>query len=169
MIRGSSLRLFCALAGAAAAYPAIAKDPKPTLFIDRIAAHNLLAPLEDEGAPLPRYRIDPSGGAAIGTRARLSIPVAGSTLFAITGKLTRRAEPVGPIDQRHARVLGQRRSDGGKVYGAGFERSLGGIDFGNSYQYSKLRAEEPQLEGANTGGLGRSHSMRATARVRFRP
>ena len=170
MNRGSSLQLLCALAGAASAIPALAKDPKPSLSIDRIAARNLLAPVEDENAQLPRYRVDPGGDAAVGKRARLSIPMGGSTLFAITGKLTRRAETSGPLDERHAQVLGQRRSGSGKVYGAGIERSRGGVEFVAAYQYSKLRAEDPQFDGrANADGLGRSHSVRATARIRFRP
>jgi hypothetical protein len=71
----------------------------------------------------------------------------------------------GPLDGSHASVLGQRR-DSGKVYGLGVTRALHGVELGATYQYSKLRTEQPHSEIAD-GGPGRSHSLRASARIRF--
>lgn len=159
-----------ALAGACVAGTASAQDKprSPSLAIEPIVARNLLAPIEEKGSPPPVYRVD-QAIEADGHRARLNVPVGDSTLFAITGKLTRRPDALGPLDERHAKALGQRRTDS-KVYGAGIERNLGGVDLSATYQYSKLRAEQPQYEGqARTDGMGRSHSLRATARIRFRP
>lgn len=161
---------FSAVAVAAFAAPGLAKDkPKaPSLAIDPIVARNLLAPVEKEGVGPIGYRLDHAVNAVQGQRARLNVPVGESTLFAITGKLTRRPDTLGPIDERHAGALGQRRS-GSKVYGAGIERHLGGVGVSATYQYSKLRAEDPQFDGqARSDGMGRSHSVRATARIRFR-
>lgn len=158
-----------ALAAACCGAPALAKDnPKPGLSIDPIVARTLLAPV-DEARSLPSsdYRLDPNAGAVTGQRARLSVELGDATLFAITGRLKRQPAPVGPLDGGHASALGERR-DSGKVYGLGITRAVRGVELGATYQYSKLRAEQPDSE-FRDGGPGRSHSLRATARIKFRP
>ena len=159
-----------ALGAACCCSPAFAKDDRaPSLSFDPIVARNLLAPVEDARNPAASYRLDPLGQAAAGQRVRLSIDVGDATLFAITGKLNRQRTPAGPLDGSHARALGQRR-DGGKVYGAGVTRNLRGVDLSATYQYSKLSAEQPDADSqSRDGGPGKSHSLRATARIRFRP
>lgn len=157
-----------ALAAVCGWAPAQAKDdPRPSLSFDPITARNLLAPIEEARGPLAAYRLDPGGHTAAGQRARLSVDVGDATLFAITGKLNRQRAAAGPLDGNHARALGQ-RSDGGKVYGLGVTRNVRGVDLGASYQYSKLSAEQPDSE-LRDGGPGKSHSLRATARIRFKP
>jgi len=146
--------------------PAIAKDPpKPSLSIDPIVAPNLLAPV-DEDRSLNRYRLDPGREPASGQQAKLSIDLGKATMFAITGRLQRQPAPAGPLDSGHARALGPKR-EGGKVYGAGVAGSFHGVDLSATYQYSKLRAEQGETDAADNGP-GRSHSLRATARIRFR-
>lgn len=159
-----------AVAAACGCSPALAKDdPRPSLSLDPIVAHNLLAPIEEARNPPPAYRLDPNGEAASGQRARLSLDLGDATLFAITGKLNRQPAPAGPLDGSHARALGQRR-DSGKVYGVGVTRNVRGFDLGAAYQFSKLSAEQPDSDSQlRDGGPGRSHSLRATARIRFRP
>jgi hypothetical protein len=149
--------------------PAAAKDaPTPSLSVDPITARTLLAPVEEGRAPAAAYRLDPNAPAT-GQRARLSIDLGEATIFAITGRLNRQPAPTGPLDGGHARALGQRR-DSGKVYGLGVARTVRGFDIGATYQFSKLRAEQPMPDGdLGDGGPGRSHSLRATARIRFRP
>jgi hypothetical protein len=143
-------------------------DPKPSLSFDPIVARSLLAPVEDASSPTAAYRLDPLGQAAVGQRARLSIDVGDATLFAITGKLNRQRAPAGPLDGSHARALGQRR-DGGKVYGVGVTHNVRGIDLGATYQYSKVSAEQADTDSRlRDDGPGKSHSLRATARIRFR-
>jgi hypothetical protein len=166
--RFAGLAMAASVAAVAAA-PAAAKDsPSPSLSIDPITARNLLAPVEDGRAAAPGYRLDPNGPAS-GQRARLSIDLGEATVFAITGKLNRQPTPTGPLDGGHARALGQRR-DSGKVYGLGVNRNVRGFDLGATYQFSKLSAEQPPSGGElGDGGPGRSHSLRATARIRFRP
>jgi hypothetical protein len=162
----------CASAAVAAACccsPASAKDkPRPSLSLDPITARTLLAPVEDARASAPAYRLDPNTPAS-GQRARLSIDLGEATVFAISGKLNRPPAPTGPLDGGHARALGQSR-DSGKVYGLGITRNVRGLDLGATYQFSKLSAEQPQTGSEmRDGGPGRSHSLRATARIRFRP
>jgi hypothetical protein len=160
-----------ALAAACGGAPALAKDdPKPSLAIGPIVARNLLAPIEEPpDRPSIGYRLDPNADAASGQRARLSIELGDATLFAITGRLTRQPAPAGPFEAGQARALSQRR-DTGKVYGAGIARSFRGIELGATYQYSKLHSEQPASDSeARDAGPGRSHSLRATARIRFRP
>lgn len=171
MNRGRFAGWAIATAGAACCCsPAMAKDdPRPSLTFDPIVARSLLAPVDDARNPAAAYRLDPLGQAAVGQRARLSIDVGDATVFAITGKLNRRQAPAGPIDGSHARALGERR-DGGKVYGAGVTHTLRGIDLSATYQFSKLSAEQPGADSQlRDGGPGKSHSLRATARIRFRP
>lgn len=159
-----------AVAAACSSLPALARDPpKPSLSIDPIVARHLLAPVEEARGPLASYRLDPGLEPAGGQRARLSVEVGDATVFALTGRLTRRSGPAGPLDPSTASALGPRR-DSGKVYGAGISRSIGGIDLSAAYQYSKLRDEHPGDDGqARDGGPGKSHSLRGTLRIRFRP
>ncbi len=159
-----------AIAAACGSVPALAKDsPKPTLSIDPISARGLLAPVDDARPHSPAYRLDPGLDPATGQRAQLSLELGDSTLFAITGRLSREASPTGPLDPGHARVLGQRRLDSGKVYGAGVARSVRGVDLSATYQYSKISAEQPESDAKlDDDGPGKSHSLRATARIRFR-
>jgi len=149
--------------------PAFAKDaPKPSLSIDPISARSLLAPVEDGRRLSPVYRLDPGLDPATGQRARLSLEVGDSTLFAITGRLSREASPTGPLNPGHARVVGQRRTDSGKVYGAGVAHTVRGIDLSATYQYSKISAEQPESDAKlHDDGPGKSHSLRVTARIRF--
>ena len=56
--------------------------------------------------------------------------------------------------------------DSGRVYGAGVERRVGPVDLSATYQYSRIGAGE---EGDSlSDGHAKSHSLRATARIRFR-
>ena len=159
-----------AFAAALLAEPALARDkPKPSLAIDPVTARTLLAPLDDARAQANAYRLDPGLGTASGQRARLSLEVGASTLFAITGRLTRQPGPPGPLDSGHAKALGLKRTESGKVYGAGVSRSVSGVDLSATYQYSKLSDEQASQSEARIDGPGRSHSLRATARIRFRP
>ena len=170
MNRVGVVRVLGVLAGLTVAGPAVANDaPKPVLTIDPIAARNLLAPVEDARGLPPAYRLGPGLEPASGQRARLSVEVGDSTLFAITGRLSRQAGPPGPLEASHARALGLKRSDSGKVYGAGISRTVRGVDVSAAYQYSKLSDEQRGDSEAGIGGLGRSHSVRASARIRFRP
>ena len=155
---------------AACATSAAAKDkPKPALSIDPVAARTLLAPVEvDRPArpEAPSYRVGDVADQATGKRAKLSVPIGDTTLFAIGGKLTRRQRPGPPNLPADAFSS---RKDSGKVYGAGVERRIGPVDLSATYQYSKVTAEHPDIEGAARISSGeRSHSLRATARIRFR-
>ena len=161
---------FAAFAAAILAEPALARDkPKPRLAIDPVTARTLLAPVEDARVPGIGYRLDPGLGPASGPRVRLSLEVGESTVFAITGRLTRQPGPPGPLDSGHAKALGLKRTDSGKVYGMGVSRTVNGVDLSATYQYSKLRDEQASDSEARIDGPGRSHSLRATARIRFRP
>ena len=159
-----------AIAAALASTPADAKDaPKPGLSLDPITARSLLAPIEEGRGALSAYRLDPGIEPSAGQRAKLSLEVGDSTLFAITGRLNRQPLAAGPLDPGLARTLGPRR-DSGKVYGAGVSRTVRGVNLSATYQYSKITAGQPEPETELRGiGPGKSHSIRATARIRFRP
>jgi hypothetical protein len=164
--RDLQLRLICALAASAACTPALAREkPQPSFSIDPIVARSLLAPVDDGAESRRAYRLDPGLDPAGGERARLSLDLGDATMFAITGRLQRRSVASGPLESRDARALGQYR-DSGKVYGAGVSANLHGVDVSATYQYSKLRSEQGETESV-AGGPGRSHSLRATARLRF--
>jgi hypothetical protein len=164
-------RIALAAAVAGCAVPAFAKDPpKPSLSIDPIVARTLLAPVDEARGPGAAYRLDPGLEPASGQRARLSLEVGDSTLYALTGRLSRQPGPPGPLDAGHAKALGIKRPDSGKVYGAGVSRKVGGIDVSATYQYSKISAENPAGDDlAHGDGPGKSHSLRGTMRIRFRP
>ena len=166
-IRAMAAFAACCCAAAAAQ----AKDPpKASLSIDPIVARTLLAPVDDAGKAAAGYRLDPGIEPASGKRAKLSIDVGDSTLFAISGRLERRPGLPGPLDAGHAKALGLKRPDSGKVYGAGVSRKVGGVDVSATYQYSKISAENPASDGLAQGdGPGKSHSLRGTMRIRFRP
>jgi hypothetical protein len=165
----SRIALAAAIAGSAV--PALAKDPpKPGLSIDPIVARTLLAPVDEAPGQGGSYRLDPGLEPASGKRARLSLEVGESTLYAITGRLSRQPGPPGPLDAGHAKALGIKRPDSGKVYGAGITRKVGGVDVSATYQYSKISAENPGGDDLARGdGPGKSHSLRGTMRIRFRP
>lgn len=167
MNRGRDLRAVCvAFAAACWATAGPAKEePRPSLSVAPIVAPNLLAPV-DEGIAPSSYRLDPGRDTANGQRAKLSIEVGKTTMYAITGRLQRQAPSIGPLDRGHAGVLGPRR-DSGKVYGAGVSGNFRGIDLSATYQYSKIRSEQGETDSI-AGGPGKSHSLRATARIKFR-
>ena len=159
-----------AIATALAGTPANAREiPKPSLSLDPIVARNLLAPIEESRGELTAYRLDPGLEPSTGQRAKLSVEMGDATLFAITGRLNRRPLATGPLDPGLARALGQHR-DSGKVYGAGMSRTVRGVDLSATYQYSRVTAGQPEPENELRDiGPGKSHSVRATARIRFRP
>ena len=167
--RRSVLAIAAAMACCSA--PVAAKDPpKPNLSLDPIVARSLLAPVDDARGQAGAYRLDPGLDPASGQRARLSVELGKSTLFAITGRLSRQPGPPGPLDAGHAKALGIKRPDSGKVYGGGVSGKLGGFDVSATYQYSKISAEAPIDDSLARGdGPGKSHSLRGTMRIRFRP
>jgi hypothetical protein len=167
MTSGRTLRAFCVVAAAACCGSAgFAKDePRPAISIEPIVATGLLAPI-DEAASAASYRLDPAMEAATGQRAKLSIEVGKTTMYAITGRLERQKSTIGPLETSQAGVLGPRR-ESGKVYGAGVSGKFHGVDVSATYQYNKIRSEPGEVD-TIAGGPGRSHSLRATARIRFR-
>lgn len=166
--RGRSIRFALAAAGVVcASTPATADDnAKASLTIDPIVARDLLSPIADP--PVHAYRLTPRLDQATGKGLKLRIDVGGSTLFAITGRLSRRPVPTGSLDPIHARALGQ-KSEGGKIYGAGIARNVGGVDISATYQYSKVGAAQSEPSESGVAGPGKSHSLQAAARIRFRP
>ena len=181
--KNSSERLFAAvnrersaligLAAVIAACPSVAaardKPGAPSLTIEPIVARSLLSPVDEVRRPLTDYRLSPALDSASGQRARLSVELGKATVYAITGRLIREPAASGPLEPADARLLGKRR-DSGKVYGAGVSRSIHGVDLSATYQFSKATAGQTELESeSRLNGLGRSHSVRATARIRFRP
>ena len=177
--------LLWAVAGAILAAPASAKDaPKrPYVTIEAIEAPSLLSATEEkrskpslrlsiidaERAGLleePAWRLERDGDPVTGKRARLSLPVGSTTVFAIGGKLTRRTGSTLPDPVEGPSGLAGHKMDSGRVYGAGVERKIGPFDVNATYQYSRVSAGEDG-EGI-AGGHAKSHSLRATARIRFR-
>lgn len=160
-----------AAAMACCSAPVAAKDaPQPSLSLDPIVARSLLAPVEEARGQAGAYRLNPGLEPSAGQRVRLSVDVGVSTLYAITGRLSRQPGPPGPLDAGHAKALGLKRPDSGKVYGAGVSRTIRGVDLSATYQYSKISAEQPEHDSlAGSDGPGKSHSLRGTMRIRFRP
>ena len=168
--RGPGWLLLLGLAGVAVATPAFAqvKPKRPALAIEPIGARDLLAPAEPRAIRLPSYRLGPNGEFASGERAKLSVDLGDTTLFAITGKLDRRRQQAsGSLDPPPSTAIVRRKPDSSRVYGAGVQRQIGPVDVSATYQYSKVNAERSQSE-LNLANP-RSHSVRATARIRFRP
>lgn len=160
---------FAAIAAASAAAPAVGKDaPKPSFSVAPISAPNLLAPVEEDRGELTTYRLDPGLDAAAGQRARLSLDVGDATVFAITGRLNRQPSATGPLPSADARLIGQRR-DSGKIYGAGVTHQVRGVELSGTYQYSKVTAQPQSDREQWDDGPGKSHSLKATARIRFKP
>ena len=170
---------FAAMATAACAAPAVGQDvaATPSLSIEQVANPRLAGAFDLATAPATAepadstsadrlYRLDPPPGTATGKRAKLSVAIGKSTLFAIAGKTNRtRARPAPELSAGVA----ARQSGGGKTYGAGIERRIGKFELGALYQYSKIAAEQADINAPNLDGPGKSHNLRATARIRFRP
>ena len=183
--------LLLAIAGAAGAAPGFAKDrAQAELEFQPIFASNLLAPAEPQaGRRTPRlslidveragllepppYRLDREGDAVTGKRAKLSVPLGDTRVFAVSGKLIRR-ERLGPTDgveASSANVLGPRKLESGRLYGGGLERKFGSVDVSAAYQYSRINGA--QLDPTSNDAALRiddksqSHSVQLRARVRF--
>ena len=181
MNRGRFALWLAAVAAAACAGPAAgqAGPGTPSLSIERVESPRLLGAFDLANAPAiadpasdpadanRHYRLDPPPGGATGKRARLSVSIGKSTLFAIAGKANRsRARPAPELSTG----IAPRQSGGSKSYGAGIERRLGAFEVGAVYQYSKIAAEQADVANASRlGGGEKSHNVRATARIRFRP
>ena len=184
---------FLLLAGATCAAPAFARDqpntPKPRLDLQPIIASNLLAPAEPltitrtprlsvinvERAGLleaPPYRLEREVDAVTGKRARLSVAIGTTRLFAVSGKLSRRERPgpPDPLDAGRSNPLGPRKLESGRLYGGGVERSLGPVDLSAGYQYSRINGAEldPTSDSRMTiDDRAKSHSLQLKARLRF--
>ena len=185
MNRELSSLLLWAAAGAISAAPAVAKDaPKrPVVAIDAIQANGLLSTVEEkppspslrlsiidaERAGLleaPAWRLERDGDPVTGKRAKLSLPVGSTTVFALGGKLSRRTGSTLPDPVEGPSPLAGRKMDSGRVYGAGVERQIGRFDLSATYQYSRISAGDA---GDSLGdGHAKSHSLLASARIRFR-
>ena len=181
------------LAGATCAASAFARDkpnkPQPRLELQPIIAANLLAPAEPltinrtprlgiidaERAGLvepPPYRLEREGDAVTGKRARLSVALGGTRLFAVSGKLSRRERPGPPdtLDAGRSNPLGSRKLESGRLYGGGVERTLGPVDVSAGYQFSRINgAELDPTSGAamKIDDRAKSHSLQLKARLRF--
>ena len=185
MARPLTTRCFLLIiASGALAGPALAKDepeePTASLAIEPIFAQSLLAPAEPDSphqalrlslidaeragllAP-PPYRLQREGDSATGKRATLSVAVGDTTLFATSGKLTRRARPA-PADAVETNALASRKLDSGRLYGAGVERRLGSVDVSASYQFSRISSGQLELP---DGDRAKSHSLQLRARLGF--
>ncbi len=180
------------LAGAACAAPAFAKDksnaPQPRFELQPIIAANLLAPAEPltvtrtprldlidaERAGLvepPPYRLDREGDVASGKRAKVSVALGDTRLFAVSGKLSRRERP-GPADAADGnRANAPRKLESGRLYGGGVERSLGRIELSATYQYSRINgADMDPASDRSALDIDRNHksqSVQVKARLRF--
>ena len=177
--------LLWAAAGAAWAAPAAAREPPkgPSVAIGAIEARGLLSTIEEQRAPPsprlsiidaeraglleePAWRLERDGDPATGKRAKVSLPIGSTTVFAISGKLNRRTGPTMPDPVEGPVPLTDRKMDSGRVYGGGIERRVGPFELSAAYQYSRISDA-----GGDDGMLERrahSHSVRATARIRFR-
>lgn len=186
--------LLLTITGAAGASPAIARDkgqqPLPRLAIEPIIARGLLAPAEPQNlirAPRlslidaeraglvepPPYRLEREGNSVTGKRARLSVAVGDTRLFALGGKLSRRERPGLPdaIDGSRANALGSRKLESGRLYGGGVERTLGPVDLSAAYQYSRINGAQldptSDPSAMRIDDKNKSHSMQVRARLRF--
>ena len=181
MNRGRFAQGLAATAAAACAGSASAQSapPTPVLSIEQISSPRLLGgfdlatatatsgPAVSLSSPTDRqFRLDPPPGTATGKRAKLSVAIGKSTLFAIAGKADRnRRRPPPELTAGTA----SRQSGGGKTYGAGIERRLGKFELGALYQYSKVAADQPETTTAPRLTGDKSHNVRATVRIRLRP
>ncbi len=186
--------LLLTITGAAGASPAIARDngqqPLPRLAIEPIIARGLLAQAEPQSlirAPRlslidteraglvepPPYRLEREGDSVTGKRARLSVTVGETRLFALGGKLSRRERPGPPdaIDGSRANALGPRKLESGRLYGGGVERTLGPVDLSAAYQYSRINGAQLDPTSDNSAmridDRSQSHGVQLRARLRF--
>ena len=181
------------LAGATCAAPSFARDkankPQPRLELQPIIAANLLAPAEPliitrsprlsaidvERAGLiepPPYRLERESDHVTGKRARLSVAVGGTRLFAVSGKLSRRERPgpPDPLDAGRSNPLASRKLESGRLYGGGVERRVGPVDLSAGYQFSRINGAE--LDPTSDSSMkiddrAKSHSLQLKARLRF--
>ena len=179
--------LLCAAAGAIWAAPAAGQvTPKgPSIIVETIEARGLLSPAEKmRPAPShrlsiidaervglleePAWRIEGDRDPVTGKRAKLSLPIGSTTVFALGGKLARRTGSTMPDPVEGPVPRAGHKMDGGRVYGAGVERRFGPIEVGATYQYSRISGGAGDDGMAASDGPGRSHSARATVRIRFR-
>jgi hypothetical protein len=181
--------LLWAAAGAISAAPAAARavpkdGPKrPVVAIEGIHATGLLSTVEEEHPSpslrlsiidadraglleQPAWRIERDGNPVTGKRAKLSLPVGSTTVFALGGKLTRRTGSTLPDPVEGPSPLASRKMDSGRVYGAGVERHVGRFDLSATYQYSRISRGE--AGDSLSDGHAKSHSLQASARIRFR-
>jgi hypothetical protein len=183
-----------AISGATCAAPVPARDrsdqPLPRLAIEPIAALNLLAPADLEmKRPSPRlrlvdaeraglvkpppYRLEREGDLVTGKRAKLSVAVGDTRIFAVGGKLSRRERPgpPDPLDGRRTNALGQRKLESGRLYGGGLERAFGQVNLSAAYQYSRInggRLDPTRNDAAMPiDNKNKSHSLLLNARLRF--
>jgi hypothetical protein len=173
----------CAIGCAIASTPAVAKDPPPSLSIEPIRGASLLSPVEEarpapslrlsivdaERAGLleePAWKLERDGDPVTGKRAKLSVPLGSTTVFALGGKLARRTGSTLPDPIEGPSALTGRKMDSGRVYGAGVERRLGPVDVSATYQFRRVGAGD--AGDAIGSDRAKSHSLRATARIRFR-
>lgn len=175
------------------AAPAFAKDqsrnPQPRFELQPIIASSLLAPAEPliiartprlslinaESAGLvepPPYRLEREGDSVTGKRAKLSVAVGDTRLFAVSGKLSRRERP-GPdrLDAGRSDPFGSRKLESGRLYGGGVERAAGPIDLSATYQFSRINGAnlDPNLSASalNIDSKHKSQSIQLKARLRF--
>lgn len=179
--------------GVTCAAPAFAKDkstnPEPRLELQPIVASNLLAPAEPltitrtprlslidiERAGLvepPPYRLEREGDVVTGKRAKLSVALGDTRLFAVSGKLSRRERP-GPdaLDASRSDPFGPRKLESGRLYGGGVERTVGPVDLSAAYQYCRINGADLDSnlsDGAvDIDDRHTSQSVQLRARLRF--
>ena len=186
--------LLLAIAGTAISSPGISRDRpdklSPKFELQPIIASHLLAPAEPPtGVQAPRlllidverngllepppYRLERESDFVTGKRAKLSIAVGDTRLFAVGGKVSRRERPGPPdaIDASRSNPLGPRRLESGRLYGGGLERSFGPVGLSATYQYSRINGAQLDPIGDDAAlridDKGKSHSLQIRARIRF--
>lgn len=177
--------LILSAVGAFWASPAAAKPPpqKPSLIVEGVSGNGLLSITEEKpAAPSlrlqlvdagraglleePAWRLERDGDAVSGKRAKLSLPLGSTTVFALGGKVSRRIGSTMPDPVEGPAGIAGSKMDSGRVYGAGLERRLGPFEVTATYQYSRISAGEA---GDGVGSdRAKSHALRAAARLRFR-
>lgn len=176
--------LLLAAAGAVSAAPADAKDPpkRPSVAIEAIEARGLLSAIEEKRAEPslrlsiidadraglieePGWQLERDGDLVTGKRAKVSVPVGETTVFALSGKLTRHTGSTMPDPVEGPTPLASRKMDSVRVYGAGVERRVGPFELSATYQYSRIGVAD---DSTTANGHARSHSLMATGRIRFR-
>ena len=177
--------LLWAAAGAVWAAPSAAREaPKgPSVAIGAIEARGLLSTIEEQRSPPslrlsvvdaeragllaePAWRLERDGNAVTGKRVKLSLPVGSTTVFATSGKLSRRTGPTMLDPAEGTMPLNNRKMDSSRTYGAGVERSVGPFEVSAAYQYSRIGGDS--ADDGMVERRARSHSVQATARIRFR-